>query len=229
MNKYKLLILICFFLITITLPKVTASVNGMNLLGKVIVLDSGHGGVDAGATGNQIIEKDLNLILTKKLEKELVSRGATVYLTREDDKDLSTTTVNRKRSDLYNRARYINKISPDMYISVHLNSVTNSSWRGLQVFYTTKNEKNKLIAETITNHLKESISNVREIKKDNTYYMYKHITSPGVLIEAGFISNPNDSYLLRNKEYQDKLISLISDSIEIYFQKIKKHFKKYQK
>lgn len=219
MNKYKLLILICFFLITITLPKVTASVNGMNLLGKVIVLDSGHGGVDAGATGNQIIEKDLNLILTKKLEKELVSRGATVYLTREDDKDLSTTTVNRKRSDLYNRAKYINKISPDMYISVHLNSVTNASWRGLQVFYTTKNEENKLIAETITNHLKESISNVREIKKDNTYYMYKHITSPGVLIEAGFISNPNDSYLLRNKEYQDKLISSISDSIEIYFQK----------
>ena len=54
MNKYKLLILICFFLITITLPKVTASVNSMNLLGKVIILDSGHGGVDAGATGNQI-------------------------------------------------------------------------------------------------------------------------------------------------------------------------------
>lgn len=219
MNKYKLLILICFFLITITLPKVTASVNSMNLLGKVIILDSGHGGVDAGATGNQIIEKDLNLILTRKLEKELVSRGATVYLTREDDNDLSTTTVNRKRSDLYNRAKYINKISPNMYISIHLNSVTNSSWRGLQVFYTTKNEENKLIAETITNHLKESISNVREIKKDNTYYMYKHITSPGVLIEAGFISNPNDSYLLRNKEYQDKLISSISDSIEIYFQK----------
>ena len=212
MNKYKLLILICFFLITITLPKVTASVNSMDLLGKVIILDSGHGGVDAGATGNQIIEKDLNLILTRKLEKELVSRGATVYLTREDDKDLSTTTINRKRSDLYNRAKYINKISPNMYI-------TNSSWRGLQVFYTTKNEENKLIAETITNHLKESISNVREIKKDNTYYMYKHITSPGVLIEAGFISNPNDSYLLRNKEYQDKLISSISDSIEIYFQK----------
>ena len=218
MNKYKLLILICFFLIIITLPKVTASVNNINLLGKVIILDAGHGGVDAGATGNQIIEKDLNLILTKKLEKELVSRGATVYLTREDDKDLSTTTVNRKRSDLYNRAKYINKISPDMYISVHLNSVTNSSWRGLQVFYTTKNKENKLIAETITNHLKENIPNVREIKKDNTYYMYKDIISPGVLIEAGFISNSNDSYLLQNKGYQDKLISLISDSIEIYFQ-----------
>lgn len=219
MNKYKLLILICFFLITITLPKVTATVNSINLLGKVIVLDAGHGGIDAGATGNQIIEKDLNLVLTKKLEKELASRGAIIYLTREEDIDLSTTTVNRKRSDLYNRAKYINEISPDMYISIHLNSSPNSSWRGLQVFYTTKNKENKLLAETITNCLKENISNVREIKKDDTYYMYKHITSPGVLIEAGFISNFNDSYLLQKEEYQNKLVSLISDSIEKYYQK----------
>lgn len=218
MNKYKLLILICFFLITITLPKVTATVNNLNLLGKVIILDSGHGGVDAGATGGKIIEKDLNLILVKKLEKELVSRGATVYLTREDDKDLSTTTINRKRSDLYNRAKYINDISPDMYISIHLNSVTNQTWKGLQVFYTTKNKENKLIAETITNHLKENMSNIREIKKDNTYYMYKYIKSPGVLIEAGFISNPNENYLLRKEEYQNKLVTLIEEGVEIYFE-----------
>lgn len=218
MNKYKLLILICFFLITITLPKVTATVNNLNLLGKVIILDSGHGGVDAGASSGKIIEKDLNLILVKKLEKELVSRGATVYLTREDDKDLSTTTINRKRSDLYNRAKYINDISPDMYISIHLNSVTNQTWKGLQVFYTTKNKENKLIAETITNHLKENMSNIREIKKDNTYYMYKYIKSPGVLIEAGFISNPNENYLLRKEEYQNKLVTLIEEGVEIYFE-----------
>ena len=218
MNKYKLLILICFFLITITLPKVTATVNNLNLLGKVIILDSGHGGVDAGATSGKIIEKDLNLILVKKLEKELVSRGATVYLTREDDKDLSTTTINRKRSDLYNRAKYINDISPDMYISIHLNSVTNQTWKGLQVFYTTKNKENKLIAETITNHLKGNMGNIREIKKDDTYYMYKYIKSPGVLIEAGFISNPNENYLLRKEEYQNKLVTLIEEGIEIYFE-----------
>ena len=218
MNKYKLLILICFFLITITLPKVTATVNNLNLLGKEIILDAGHGGVDAGATSGKIIEKDLNLILVKKLEKELVSRGATVYLTREDDKDLSTTTVNRKRSDLYNRAKYINDISPDMYISIHLNSVTNQTWKGLQVFYTTKNKENKLIAETITNHLKENMSNIREIKKDDTYYMYKYIKSPGVLIEAGFISNPNENYLLRKEEYQNKLVTLIEEGVEIYFE-----------
>ena len=105
-----------------------------------------------------------------------------------------------------------------MYISIHLNASPSPSWRGLQVFYTGTNKENKIIAETITNHLKENISNVREIKKDNTYYMYKYIKSPGVLIEAGFISNPNDNYLLRDINYQNKLITLIGDSIEKYYQ-----------
>ena len=219
MNKYKLLIIICFFLVTISMPKVTAVVKNLNLLGKTIVLDAGHGGKDEGASSGQIKESKLNLILVKKLEKELISRGATVYLTREDDNDLSTTTINRKRSDLYRRAQYINKISPDMYISLHLNSSPSPSWRGLQIFYTNNNKENKKIALSLTNYLKEKLSNTREAKKDSTYYMYKHIKSPGVLIEAGFISNPSDNYLLRDEKYQNKLITLIADSIENYYQK----------
>ena len=217
MNKYKLLIIICFLIITFCLPKVTATVNNLSLLGKTIVLDAGHGGVDDGAKNNYIVEKDLNLVLVKKLEKELTSKGATVYLTRKDEKDLSTTTVNRKRQDLYNRAKFINNLSPDTYISIHLNSAPSPVWRGLQVFYTSQNKENKLIADVITNYLKQNIANVREIKKDDTYYMYKHIKYPGVLIEAGFISNPDDNYLLRQEEYQNKLVRLISEAIEIYY------------
>ena len=218
MNKYKLLIIICFFLFTISLPKVTAMVKDLDLLGKTIVLDAGHGGVDDGAIITYIIEKELNLVLVQKFEQELISRWATVYLTRKDDNDLSTSTVNRKRNDLYNRAKYINNLSPDIYISIHLNSTTSSTWKGLQVFYTNKNKENENIAATITNYLSQNISNVREIKQDNTYYMYKHITTPGVLIEAGFISNPGENYLLRQEWYQDKLVILIADSIELYFQ-----------
>ena len=219
MNKYKLLIIICFFLVTISMPKVTAVVKNLNLLGKTIALDAGHGGKDEGAGSGKVKESKLNLILVKKLEKELISRGATVYLTREDDNDLSTTTINRKRSDLYRRAEYINKISPDIYVSLHLNSSPSPSWRGLQIFYTNNNKENKEIALSLTNYLKEKLSNTREAKKDSTYYMYKHIKSPGVLIEAGFISNPSDNYLLRDEKYQNKLITLIADSIENYYQK----------
>lgn len=219
MNKYKLLILICFFLLTISLPNVTASINNLNLLGKIIVLDAGHGGTDSGAKNGKIVEKELNLLLVKKLEKELISRGATVYLTREEDNDLSARTSERKRSDLYNRAKYINSIKPNMYISIHLNATTSSSWKGLQVFYNKNNEENKVIAETITNNLKNNINNIREVKEENKYYMYKYIKYPGVLIEAGFISNPDENYLLRQEEYQNKLIILIADAIEKYYQK----------
>ena len=60
--------------------------------------------------------------------------------------------------------------------------------------------------------------NVREKKEDNSYYMYKYIKSPGVLIEAGFISNPNENYMLRQSWYQNKLVNLIANSIELYFQ-----------
>ena len=219
MNKYKLLIIICFLLFTSFLPRATASIKNLNLLGKTIILDAGHGGVDNGAQNGKIVEKELNLVLVNKLEKELISRGATIYLTRYTDKDLSTTTVNRKRNDLYNRAKYINELSPDMYISLHLNATTNSTWKGFQVFYNNKNNQNKLIAETITNHMKNNILNVREIKKEESLYMYKHIKVPGVLIEAGFISNPNDNYLLRQDEYQNKLVNLIAEALELYFEK----------
>lgn len=219
MNKYKILIIICFLILTISIPTLTARAINLNLIGKVFVLDPGHGGCDSGAKNGKIIEKELNLILTKKLEKELISRGAVVYLTREEDTDLSINKTTRKRSDLYNRAKYINTIKPNMYISIHLNSTTNKTWKGLQIFYTNKNKENKFIADQLTNDLKKDIKNIRETKEDNTYYMYKHIKYPGILIEAGFISNPEENYLLRQEEYQNKLITLIVDSIEKYYQK----------
>lgn len=106
-----------------------------------------------------------------------------------------------------------------MYISIHLNATTSSSWKGLQVFYNKNNEENKVIAETITNNLNNNINNIREVKEENKYYMYKYIKYPGVLIEAGFISNPDENYLLRQEEYQNKLITLIADAIEKYYQK----------
>lgn len=219
MNKYKLLIIICFLILTSYLPIVAAQINELNLLGKVFVLDAGHGGSDSGAQNGKIVEKELNLLLVKKLEKELISRGATVYLTREEDSDLSIKKEYRKRSDLYNRAKYINTIKPNMYISIHLNSTTSPTWKGLEVYYTNKNIENKKIANEITNNLKKNIKNVREPKENNTYYMYKYIESPGILLEAGFISNPDENYLLRQEEYQNKLITLLVDSIEKYYQK----------
>ena len=218
MNKYKIIIFFSLFLSIGIVSKVYASVNNYLLLGKVIYIDPGHGGIDSGTTYKNIYEKDINLVLSQKLYKELTNRGATVYLTRDTDKDLALTNSRRKRSDLINRAYLINKTNPDMYISIHLNYISNSKWKGLQIFYNSKkNKENKIIAEKLTEYIKEKTSNVREPKQNNTYYMYKNITSPGVLIEVGFLSNPDDRYRLTHEEYQDIIVSNITYGIEKYF------------
>ena len=217
MNKYKLIILLCMIIAIIPISRVYALVNGYTLLGKTIYLDPGHGGRDSGATYKNIYEKDINLIMSKKIESYLVSKGATVYLTREIDTDLSTTKTNKKRSDLTNRAKLINESNANMYVSIHLNYITSSKWQGLQIFYNNKNEENKIIATNLTKYLKEYSSNIREPKQVNSYYMYKQITIPGILIELGFLSNPNDRYRLTREEYQDKLALSISNAIENYY------------
>lgn len=216
MNKFKLIIIICLFISIISISKVYAIINSYTLLEKTIYLDPGHGGRDSGATYKDIYEKDINLIMCKKIEQYLISKGAIVYLTRESDIDLSTTSVNKKRSDLSNRAKLINKSNANMYISIHLNYIFNSQWKGLQIFYNNKNKENEIIANKLTSYLKETSSNIREPKKENIYYMYKQITVPGVLIELGFLSNPNDRYRLTREEYQDKLAKNISNAIEKY-------------
>ena len=218
MNKYKTLIIIMFLIFTFSISKVYAGVNDLSLLGKVIYLDAGHGGIDAGAESNKIKEKDINLILVKKLEKELVRKGAVVYLTRDGDYDLSKSKSNRKRSDLANRAKLINESGANLYISIHLNSTTSSAWRGLQIFYNKVNDENKIIANTLNDIIKSNLSNVREVKEENNYYMYKRINIPGVLIEAGFISNPSDNYILRTDDYQNKLVNNIVLGIIKYYE-----------
>ena len=217
MNKFKLIMLMCMFFSIVSISKVYAIVNSYTLLGKTIYIDPGHGGKDSGATYKNIYEKDLNLIMSKKIEKFLVAKGATVYLTRETDIDLSTTNINRKRNDLTNRAKLINKSNANMYISIHLNYISNSKWKGLQIFYNNKNKENEIIATSITNSLKETSSNIREPKKENIYYMYKQITIPGVLIELGFLSNPNDRYLLRQDSFVEKLCEAITNGLIDYF------------
>ena len=218
MNKYKCLIILSMFLMIFSITKSYAIINNYTLIGKTIYIDPGHGGIDSGTTYKKIYEKDINLLLSKKLEQELTALGATVYLTRETDKDLALTTNGRKRSDLINRAYLINKAKPDMYISIHLNYLSDTRYKGLQIFYNNKNKENKQIAESLTKYIKEKTYNVREPKYNNTYYMYRNISSPGVLIEVGFLSNSDDRYRLTHEEFQNKLIKILTYSIEKYFQ-----------
>lgn len=217
MRQYKTLIICLFFLSIFCISKANAIVKDYTLLGKTFYIDPGHGGVDSGAISSTFLEKDMNLLLSQKLAQALISKGAVVYLTRDGDYDLANSTLNRKRNDLYNRVKLINNSHCDMYISMHLNASPSQKWNGIQIFYSNILEENKLVAETITNTMKENMKNIRDVKKENGYYMYSKIKVPGVLIEAGFISNANDNYKIRQEEYQNVLVNNITKGIENYF------------
>lgn len=219
MLKYKI-ILLSFLITCFVFGNVSYANenNNLELFGKVIYIDPGHGGIDPGAMYKNIKEKDINLKISKVLEKLLTEEGAIVYLTRYDDYDLAVpNTINRKRSDLSRRGNIINRSGCDLYLSIHLNSDVSSKWQGAQVFYNNKNEKNFLLAQSIQTEFKQKLYSKRKIKQDNEYYLHKRTIYPGVLIEAGFLSNPNDRYKLMQEEYQIKLSRSIIDGIKNYF------------
>lgn len=209
-----MLFLLIISLCSISFVKANQTNSNLDLFGKVIYLDAGHGGVDPGCVYKDIYEKDINLSIVLKLEKMLEAKGASVYLTRYGDYDLSTINAyGRKKSDLNNRARIINESKADIYISIHLNSINSSNWSGAQVFYDDVNKQNKVIAEVMT----ESLKTKREFEEISDMLLNRKIKVPGVLIEAGFLSNPNDRYLLKQESYQEKLCENITSGILKYF------------
>lgn len=217
MINYKIKILIMFITFMCTISYINAN-NTFPLIGKTIYIDSGHGGMDKGATYKNISESEINLQISKYLKEKLEKQGAIVYMTRTENNDLSNiNSNNKKRSDLSQRARIINESNADMYISIHLNSDPSPTWSGIQTFYTEKNKENKKIAKIMQEQFKEQLDTKRNEQQIKNMYLYDKLNIKGVLIEAGFLSNPNDRYLLKNKEYQEKLATLITTSIIKYY------------
>ena len=209
------LLLLLFLIIIISIFNVNASNLTFPLLGKTIYLDAGHGGVDNGATVNNVHEKDLNLQIVYKLKETLTSAGATVLLTRKDDNDISNpNALYRKKSDFDNRIKLINNSNADLYISIHQNIYQNKKYSGPQVFYVKDNQK---LAEIIQNKLNKYLNTKRKVKTINNTYMYKLLKKKGILIECGFISNDNERYKLKTEEYQLKLSKIITEGIITYY------------
>ena len=220
MIKYKLYVFFSFLVLICLVSYGQAKTVKDPLYQKTIFLDAGHGGPDSGALYRNIYEKDINLSIVKKLEKKLKEKGAQVFLTRDGDYDLSVPyTVNRKRSDLSRRSNMINRSNCDLYISIHLNADTSTTYHGAQVFYDSKIKQNKKIAETIQADLKQYLYTTRDAKQKNDMYLFHRLDKPGVLVEIGYITNPNDRYLLMQKEYQEKVANILRNSIIRYFYK----------
>lgn len=186
------------------------------LLNKVIIIDPGHGGKDAGTSVGSIYEKDINLSISLLLRDELIKNGATVILTRDGDYDLSSPNVDRrKKSDFDNRIKLINDSNVDMYLSIHINYLDNKKYYGAQVFYTKGNELLANVMQQSFNSYLKSPMDEKEVQ--DSIYMYKKLTPPGLLLECGFLSNDNEKKLLVTKEYQEKIVNAIVKALLNYY------------
>ena len=181
-----------------------------------IVLDSGHGGEDPGKIGvNQAKEKDVNLKIAKKTKERLEKKGWKVVMTREKDVMLGDSAAgNKKIHDMKARVERINKTMPQAAVSIHQNSYQDAQIHGAQVFYYSHSEEGKRMAEVMQKALlKADEENTRQAKANDTYYLLKRTEVPTIIVECGFLSNPEEAAKLVSPKYQEKLAEAIAEGI----------------
>lgn len=179
----------------------------------VIVVDVGHGGSDPGKVSNNgIKEKDINLQIALYLKDYLIAQDYTVYLTRETDCGLYDEKIsNKKTSDLNNRIQFFKEKNASYVVSIHQNSYPDPLPHGAQCFYFEGSNSGKAFAESIQNSLlKLDSSNTRVAKSSGSYYLLKHSDVPSVIVECGFLSNPEETAKLTDPNYQKQIAYTIS-------------------
>lgn len=174
----------------------------------VVVIDAGHGGKDPGKVGvNDILEKEVNLQIANRVKSHLEKKGWKVVMTREDD-----VMEESKMTDMKKRVALINKTKPAIVVSIHQNSYSDPSVKGAQVFYYTHSEMSKNAATIMQQELKKmDDGNTREIKANGTFYMLKKTEVPTIIVECGFLSNPEEAKRLTTENYQEELAKAICE------------------
>ena len=182
-------------------------------IGYTIVVDPGHGGIDPGSIGykTKVKESDLNLKLSQMLAEKLRSVGIRVIMTRTDNNSLATGSEGKsfKKEDMKLRKEMIDKIRPNMVISIHMNSFTNHVLRGAKVFYDKKSDISRGVAESIQEQFSQNLEASNNVASVGDYYMLKCTESPSIIVECGFLSNARDEQLLLNEKYQEKIVNCV--------------------
>ncbi len=190
--------------------------------GKVIVIDPGHGGYDPGKVGiSGYYEKDINLQVSHKLKSCLERSGHGVVLTREIDEDLDGIPDKfHKGADMRARKDIIVQSKPDVVVSVHQNAFSDAKIKGAQVFYYNDKSPSKLLAQYVQDSVRDEVdpSNTRQIKNSDSYFLLKCTNIPSIIIECGFLTNPEEERMLRSDEYQDKVANAICKGINEFLQ-----------
>ncbi len=189
--------------------------------GVTVIIDAGHGGEDGGAlSANGVRESGVNLEISLRLRDLLHFLGIQTKMIRETDVSVSTegtTIAQRKVSDIHNRVSFVEETENALLISIHQNHFSQSKYRGAQVFYAGTAGSDAL-AEELQNTLAAQVdpNNHRLCKAAKDVYLLKHIHCPAVLVECGFLSNPEEAALLQEPEYQKKLAAALGACIASY-------------
>lgn len=184
-----------------------------------IVIDAGHGGIDGGCVGKTtgVYESDLNLKYAKTLGEILKKMDIKVFYTRENEEGLyDKNAKNLKRDDMKKRREIIEKYSPNLVVSIHMNSFPLSSSIGAQAFYKKGNEGGKNLATSVQEEIFALLSNTKRSADIGDYYILNCSEIPSVLVECGFLSNANEERLLIDNNYIEKFCYALSCGIFKY-------------
>ena len=188
---------------------------------KVVVIDAGHGGIDAGVRGisSSTKESDINLAISRQLKSYFIAAGFKVVMTRTNNGGLyGSSSSGFKKRDMQKRKEIIEECNADMVISVHQNFCPIPSRRGGTVFF----DKNSECGRDLANCIQKSLNAMEECVSKNTaltgdYFMLKCTDSPSVIVECGFLSNSADDKLLNTEEYQKKIAYAIFKGAVAYY------------
>ncbi|MBQ1372569.1 MAG: N-acetylmuramoyl-L-alanine amidase [Oscillospiraceae bacterium] len=186
---------------------------------RTVILDPGHGGEDGGAVSvNGVLESGLNLEISLRLRDLLRFLGVPVVMTRQTDVSIyspgAETVSEKKVSDLKNRVRLVNETTNGVLVSVHQNMFQESKYFGTQVFYA-ETAGSQALAEGMQELFDTKLDpcNHRQAKPSLTVYLMKNVRCPAVLVECGFLSNPEEERKLQTTDYQKKLAAVIATGL----------------
>ncbi|WP_261131736.1 N-acetylmuramoyl-L-alanine amidase [Bacillus sp. Marseille-Q3570] len=175
-----------------------------------ITIDPGHGGKDPGGIANGLVEKEINLDVSKKLKKYLEVAGANVVMTRDNDTYPS----------LSERVKIAENSNSTVFVSIHANKFSDERAHGTETYYNytaPEGEEGKKLATFIQNRLYKAIDTYNRGVKHGNFHVIRENTIPGVLVELGFMTNPEDAKKLASNTYRELMAEAIYQGIVDYY------------
>ncbi|MBP3400863.1 MAG: N-acetylmuramoyl-L-alanine amidase [Selenomonadales bacterium] len=186
--------------------------------GKTIILDAGHGGSDCGAVGpSGVYEKDITLAVAKELQKQLITEGANVLMTRTTDRDVSHREGASVSVELGDRIVVAEELQADVFVSIHLNSFTSPDIGGVETYYYQGSLEGERLAYAVQKSLMDQFDLKDRGVKTANFYLLKNSSMPSILTELAFISNPREEQLLISSNAQALFAQAILTGLKQYF------------